>query len=229
MKTISFAILLSFLLEIIIFIGCGKKPEIERSSKTIVFFGDSVTYGYGIDTETESFFARIDKIMKSGIYGNVKAINAGINGDDTNEALQRLSTDVLVHKPDIVVIAFGLNDCQNKSMTTEKFSNNINLMLDVIPKNTEVILATSNTFMETGQSLWRNLNSTFSPYMKEIMKIASERRLSLIDVNAAWQNHLQMNPRTIESMYIDSTHPSAKGHRLIYKTYMDVLRKKLMK
>jgi len=228
MRTINSTILLFFLLQIILFIGCGKKPEMERGSKTIVFLGDSVTFGYGVDSETESFFARIDKIMKSGIYGNVRVINAGVNGDGVNNALQRLSTDVIDHKPDIVVIAFGLNDCQNKSMTTEKFGNNINLMIDVIPKNAEVILATSNTFMETGQPLWRNLNISFSPYMKEIRKIARERKLSLIDVNAAWQNHLRMNPRTIESMYVDPTHPSAKGHSVIYKTYMDVLRKKLI-
>ncbi len=229
MKTLSVAILLFFLLGIIMFLGCGKKPLIERKPKTIVFFGDSITYGHGIDTETESFFARIDKIMKLNIYGYVKVINAGVSRDDTNEALQRLSTDVIVHKPDIVIIAFGLNDCQNKSMTKEKFRNNINLMIDVIPKETEVILATSNTFMETGQSLWKDLNVSFYPYMREIRKIASERRLSLIDVSDAWQNYLNMNPRIIESMYIDPTHPSAKGHKLIYNTYMDVLRRKLMK
>ncbi len=116
MRTLCASILMCISLGIIMNIGCGKKPEkVSAPPLTIVFFGDSVTFGYGVDTETESFYARIRKVLQTGIYGEVTTINAGVSGDDTSEALKRMPTDVVVHKPDILVIAFGLNEFARKS------------------------------------------------------------------------------------------------------------------
>jgi len=221
------AIYLFGIIFIVVFIaGCAKKPEkVEAPPYTIVFFGDSITFGYGVDTETESFFARIKNIMQSGMYGNVRIINSGVSGDDTSEALSRVTTDVTAHNPDLVVIAFGLNDCQNKSMTSSKFRANILNMMAAIPSKTRIILATSNTFLDTGQSLWKDINGSLEPYMDEVRAIASEKNLTLIDVNRVWENQLRQDQRHMESFYVDPTHPSVKGHRLIYETYMNVLRR----
>ena len=225
------AIYLYGLIVIIAFIsGCAKKPvKVESPPYTIVFFGDSVTYGYGVDTETESFFSRIKKIMQSGMYGKVRVINSGISGDDTSEALSRVTSDVTAHNPNLVVIAFGLNDCQNKSMTSSNFRDNIHNMLAAIPSKTRVILATSNTFLDTGQSLWKDMNSSLDNYMDEIRAISSEKKLTLIDVNSVWKKQLRQDQRHMEYFYVDPTHPSAQGHRLIYETYMNVLRRVIRK
>ena len=230
MRTITSGIIFSFIILVIMIACCGKKPEeVHRAPRTIVFFGDSVTFGYGVDTETESFYALIGKIMKSGIYGDVLTVNAGVSGEDTSEALGRISTDLAAHNPDIVVIAFGLNDCQNKTMTPGKFRENINKMIEAIPSQTEILLATSNSFMETGQPFRKDFNDLLEPYTKATRNIAREKGLTLIDVNDAWDDYLNKNKKNMESLYVDPTHPSAKGHRLIYATYMDVLRKLLMK
>jgi len=230
MRTTTLSILSGCIILVIMFSGCGKKPEMIRfAPRTVVFFGDSITFGYGVDTQTESFYALISKIMKAGLYGDVKTVNAGVSGDDTSEALERISTDVITHNPDIVVIAFGLNDCQNNSMTTRKFRENTNAMIAALPSKTEVILATSNTFLDTGRSLWKDLNGSLEPYMEEVRNIAREKGIRLIDVNDAWKEHLTKDQRHMETLYFDPTHPSAKGHRIIYETYMDVLRRVLMK
>ena len=226
MKVYCAGILVILSLCLVIIISCGKKPEVKPTSLSVVFFGDSVTFGYGIEDKAESFYTRISNIMKTGMYGNVSTVNAGVSGDDTFQALKRISSDVLIHEPDIVIIAFGLNDCQNKSITVQKFSENINAIINAIP-SAEIILATSNTFMDSGQSLWKELNDSLELYMMEIREIARVKKLTLIDVYAAWENHLRQDSRHMESMYIDATHPSAKGHSLIYETYMNVLRKKL--
>lgn len=214
----------------VMIVNCAKKPEPEivKPLRTIVFFGDSVTYGYGVDTEKESFFSRIRNVMGSGMYGNVVAINAGVSGDDTSEALKRVTTGVTAHNPDIVVIAFGLNDCQNKAMTPEIFRANIVNMIAGMPSRTRVVLATSNTFFDSGQSTWENLNKSLDPFMDEIRALARERNLPLIDVNDIWKDQLRMDQRHIETFYTDPTHPSAKGHGVIYEAYMNVLRRILM-
>jgi len=209
--------------------GCGKKPEVKvEPVRTIVFFGDSVTYGYGVDPDTQSFYSRIRNIMNTGMYGNVRTVNAGVSGDDTSEALARLAGDVTVHDPDIVVIAFGLNDCQNRTMTPEKFRDNITKMISSMPAKTTVILATSNSFLDTGQPVYERLNESLEPYMEEMRRIARERKLRLIDVHSIWKEHLKQDRMHVEQYYVDPTHPSAKGHGLIYEAYMNVLRKVLV-
>ncbi|MFC1692383.1 SGNH/GDSL hydrolase family protein [Candidatus Latescibacterota bacterium] len=214
----------------IILFGCARKPEVvRRAPVSIVFFGDSVTYGYGVDTKSESFYARIHNIMKSGIYGDVITYNAGVSGDDTSEALNRMSTDVIAHDPDIVIIAFGLNDCLNKTITLDIFGANIHSMIAAVPAKTKIILATSNTFLDAGQSDIRYNNDSIEVFMKEIKKIAQEKELVLIDVHKAWKRQIQQDSRHMESMYVDPGHPSAKGHELIYNTYMNVLRRQLIK
>ncbi len=210
--------------------GCMTKKEVKTVTqpKTIVFFGDSVTRGYGVDSTKESFFARIEKIMGSGLYGPVRVINAGVNGDDSGEALTRVSRDVTAVNPDIAVIAFGLNDCQNRSMNTDYFKENILNIIAAMPSKTTVLLATSNSFLDTGNSQWEDLNASLEPYMDVVREIAKERKLGLIDVNYTWQTQIKQDSRHMESYYVDPTHPSAKGHGIIYETYMNVLRRTLM-
>lgn len=40
----------------------------------------------------------------------VNILNAGVNGDDVDHALQRLERDVLRMHPDLAVVSFGLNE-----------------------------------------------------------------------------------------------------------------------
>lgn len=214
-----------------VYSGCGKKPEPKKTQlpeRTIVFFGDSIVYGYGVERDTESFYARISKIMATGLFGPVKTINAGVSGNDTDEALLRVTKDVTVHNPDVVVIAFGLNDCQNKMMTVERFRSNIENMIAAMPSKTKIVMATSNSFLESGQSVWVDMNDSLDPYMEAVRAIAMERKFQLIDVNRVWKDQLERDNRHLESYYSDPTHPSAKGHGLLYEAYMNVLRRMLM-
>jgi lysophospholipase L1-like esterase len=221
-------LVLSIIIMTVIF-TCGGKPREQLFSKTVVFLGDSVTYGYGVDTRKESFFARIESTLKKGKYGNIRVINAGVNGDETSDALLRIDTDVLAKEPDIVVISFGLNDCQNSVMTRRQFRKNLEAIVDKIEPKAEVILSTSNTFLETDSSLWKELNNLLDQYMEEIRTIAREKTIQVIDVHTAWKDYLYNNPHTTESLYIDFIHPSAQGHKLIFEIYMGVLGNKLLK
>ena len=207
-----------------IFSGCGKKPEMKKTHLNIVFYGDSVTNGYGIKDTSRSFYGRIEAIMKAGVYDDVTTYNAGVNGDDTSEASARI-VEVKALKPDIVVIAFGLNDCQNERITLQDFRQNLLRMSYSFPSETRIVYATSNTFMDTGQELLKKLNKSLDLYMEEMRKIAREKDYPLIDIHEAWKKQIRYDSRHIESLYIDPSHPSEKGHDLFFRMYMDVLRK----
>lgn len=77
---------------------------------TIVAFGDSLTYGYGV-LEHIAYPARLARELpqkRPEILWHIH--NSGINGETSRDALQRLEQSVLRHHPQIVCILFGSND-----------------------------------------------------------------------------------------------------------------------
>jgi acyl-CoA thioesterase-1 len=77
--------------------------------RTLVFFGDSLTAGYGLDDPaTEAYPARIqEKIDAAHLPWRV--VNAGLSGETTAGGLRRV--DWILRQPaDLFVIALGAND-----------------------------------------------------------------------------------------------------------------------
>ncbi|NBV49263.1 MAG: DUF1080 domain-containing protein [Verrucomicrobia bacterium] len=72
--------------------------EIAKDQGAVVFFGDSITQGWGTD------------FRKS--FDGMKLANRGIGGDTTRGMLLRLQEDVLAINPKAVVLLMGTNDIE---------------------------------------------------------------------------------------------------------------------
>lgn len=92
-----------------------------ETPKKIVFFGDSVTEGcfelypasYGFDTvrrPEKAYPAIVTRALKEKYGENAVTVNAGRSGDNSKKGLARIEADALSQKPDLVTVAFGLND-----------------------------------------------------------------------------------------------------------------------
>lgn len=118
MKKLLFIILsvtIAFLgYRIFITTGPGKKGEIR--GQTIICFGDSLTYGTGAGKEMD-YPSQLSKMIGTPV------INAGVPGDTTARALQRLERDVLSKLPDLVLITLGGNDLKNGVAKDRAFQN----------------------------------------------------------------------------------------------------------
>jgi len=90
-------------------LGCAKREirNIDSRGTAIICFGDSITFGYGAQTQ-ESYPVILSKMIQTPV------INAGIDGDTTTEALRRFDSDVLERDPLLVIIEFGGNDFLRK-------------------------------------------------------------------------------------------------------------------
>ena len=79
------------------------------AEKTLVFFGDSLTAGYGLaDPAAEAYPALIQaRIRAAGLPWRV--VNAGLSGETTAGGLRRLDW-TLRTPPDLFVLALGAND-----------------------------------------------------------------------------------------------------------------------
>jgi acyl-CoA thioesterase-1 len=86
--------------------SCRAQPPAER---TIVFFGDSLTAGYGLsDPGADSYPARIQaRIDAERLHWRV--VNAGLSGETSAGGLRRIDW-VLNQKVDAFVLELGAND-----------------------------------------------------------------------------------------------------------------------
>lgn len=87
---------------------------LEHGPITIAAFGDSVTHGAfrAGEIDFDHVYHRIlaQKIAAVRAYVPVNVINAGIGGLTAKQSLGRMGKQVLAHHPDLVIVAFGLND-----------------------------------------------------------------------------------------------------------------------
>lgn len=73
----------------------------------VVFLGDSLTAGLGLDAE-QAFPAVLGEMLE-GVGTPITVVNAGVSGDTTAGGLRRLDW-LLRQKPDVVVVGLGAND-----------------------------------------------------------------------------------------------------------------------
>jgi len=109
----------------------GKKGEIH--SQTIICFGDSLTYGTGA-SDGMDYPSQLSKMIAKPV------VNAGVPGDTTARALQRLERDVLSKSPDVVLITLGGNDLKNGVAKDLAFENLKTIVESIQKKGAKVIL-----------------------------------------------------------------------------------------
>jgi lysophospholipase L1-like esterase len=81
----------------------SKVKNLRSSGSAVIAFGDSLTAGYGV-SKGEDYPSRLSAL--SGI----EVVNAGVSGDTTESALERIEPDVLSRNPRIVLVGLGGND-----------------------------------------------------------------------------------------------------------------------
>ena len=90
--------------------------NIESTGRAILCFGDSLTYGTGA-SEGNDYPSRLAARI------GLPVINAGVPGDTTADALERLERDVLSRSPRMVLLTLGGNDLKNGVPKEKAFSN----------------------------------------------------------------------------------------------------------
>jgi acyl-CoA thioesterase-1 len=73
----------------------------------VAFLGDSLTSGWRL-SEEEAYPALVGRTLAERDRP-IRVLNAGVSGETAAQGLARLS-DVLQHRPDVLVVALGIND-----------------------------------------------------------------------------------------------------------------------
>lgn len=90
--------------------ACTTVPAQDGGPLTVVFFGDSLTAGYGLsDPETQAYPALIEAFAQEAGMP-IRAVNAGNSGETTAGGVRRVEWILGNTRPDVFVLALGGND-----------------------------------------------------------------------------------------------------------------------
>jgi len=184
--------------------------------KTLVFLGDSLTAGYGIDP-TEAYPTLIrEKVRAAHLPFEIQ--NAGLSGDTSAGALRRLDW-LLQHPIDVLVIALGGNDGL-RGLPINSLKANLQAIIDKAKaKNPGVQIVIA------GMQLPPNLGADYAKTFEDVYP------------ELARKNHATPIPFLLEGVgghrdlnQADLIHPSAAGHRviadLVWHTLEPILRRR---
>src|SRR5690606_23010844 len=97
--------------------------------KTILFFGNSLTAGYGLEDKSEAFPALIqEKIYSLGLPYTV--VNGGLSGETSAGGNERIEW-LLKQKIDIFVLELGANDGLRGLPVTDTYKNLLSIVQKV--------------------------------------------------------------------------------------------------
>ncbi|MGX7150202.1 GDSL-type esterase/lipase family protein [Enterococcus ureasiticus] len=177
--------------------------------KKIVLFGDSITAGYGEEAITPILQNLITEELAIKNYEEVTIVNAGMPGDTTQGAMNRLDKEVLAEKADIVTIFFGANDTNSDNLVPlEKYAENIEAMITKIGKE-KVILLTP-PYVDCARKPTRD-DKRIREYAERVKVIGAKYEIPVIDVYKA----MVVYPGTDEFLQADGLHFSKTGYDLL--------------
>ena len=181
-----------------------------QEKRTILFFGDSISAGYGLEPQ-QAFPAIIQDIIDS-LGLNYEVINGGLSGETSAGGLRRISW-VLQRDIDIMILELGGNDGL-RGIDLSSTKNNLQQIIDKAQaKNPdiEIIIA--------GMQVPPNLGTDYTKEFQELFpELAEKNNLPLIPLI------LDKVGGRDEFMQPDQIHPNAKGHKVVAETVWEILK-----
>ena len=184
-----------------------------KVKKTILFFGNSLTAGLGVEP-SEAFPALIGQKIDSANL-DFKVINAGVSGETSAGGNGRIAW-ILKQPVDVFVLELGANDGL-RGVPVEETRKNLQSIVDkVIAKypKAKLVLAGMRVPPNMGEKYAKDFHKVFED-------LASKNKMALIPFLLEGVGGVR------ELNQQDGIHPTAEGHKIVANTVWGVLRKEL--
>jgi len=184
----------------------------KSNTQTILFLGDSLTEGLGVNKQN-AFPNLVQELFKKEQNKNITIINGGVSGSTTSDGLDRLKW-YLKRKPSIVFLSLGANDGLRGLNLTQSQKNLEEIIEYAQNAKAKVLLAGmlippnygpdySKEFQQMYQNLKNKYNLKIMPFLLE--DVAGVK---------------QLNQR-------DGIHPNEQGHKQVAKNVYEFLKEEL--
>lgn len=188
--------------------SAGESTTRDGSTVRIVFLGDSLTAGYGLDAD-KAFPALLEEELERERVP-VQIVNAGLSGDTTAGGLRRIDW-LMGQSPDIVVVGLGGNDGLRGTKLDTSEQNLRTIVRKAREGRADVLLL--------GMLMPPNYGPEYTTEFRELYRrIATDMEVPLV-------------PFVLEGVggdprlnLPDGIHPTAEGHRIIARNILPYLK-----
>lgn len=186
-------------------------PAAVAAEQTIIFFGDSITAGYGLENPDEAFPGLIEaRIEAAGLPYRV--VNAGLSGETTAGGLRRV--DWILRQPcDVFVLGLGGNDGLRGIDPAEIERNLVAILAKVRTKNPDAALVVAG--MQIFPSMGEDYRAAYRAAFPAAAGAAGAEVIPFLLDGVGGVPELNLG---------DGIHPTAEGHRIVAENVWRVLR-----
>ncbi len=185
-------------------------PRTTKSGPTVLFIGTSLTAGLGL--EPDQAYPALIQAKADSAGTPIKAINAGVSGETSAGALNRISW-VLRTPADIVVIETGANDAL-RALPVSEARRNISAILDSV-KAAKPQAKLFLVQMEAPPNLGAAYTTAFHNMYGELAREKGATLIPFLLNGVAGISALNQ---------ADGVHPNARGEKIVATNVWDTLR-----
>jgi len=183
-----------------------------KPTKTVLFFGDSLTAGYGLDDPANDSYPSVveEKIKKANLPYTI--VNAGNSGETSAGGLGRIDW-VLKQKVDVFILELGANDGLRGIPVSETTKNLQAIISKVKAKYPDAKLVI------TGMQIPPSMGAAYANDFKNIFpKLASKNNMTLIPFL------LDKVGGIAKLNQADGIHPTKEGAKIVADNVWTVLK-----
>ncbi len=175
----------------------------------IVVLGDSLSSGYGLSRNDQSWVALLQQRLRSEGYG-YDVVNASISGDTTSGGVARLPALLEAHRPSIVILELGGNDGL-RGQPVSHMRGNLRHMI-------EMTLQAGATPVLAGMQIPPNYGPAYAgEFARAYHELAAQFDIPFVEFL------LEDVALNVELMQPDSIHPNAGGNAVMLDNVWPVL------
>ncbi len=182
-------------------------PGQNQRTEKVVFFGDSLTAGYGA-AQGQSFpdYLKAD-LASMGLHPQI--VNAGVSGATTKDGLEQLPSVLAMH-PSIVVLELGANDGLRGAPPQTITANLSSIIEGLLQAHARVVLVGIEMPPNYGPDYLKQFDGIYPA-------LAHKYKLPLVPfiLKDVYDKPALMSP--------DNIHPNGAGYRVVARTVLATL------
>lgn len=195
--------------------------------KRICIFGDSITWGAGLQTR-EAWANLLRNYIESKTDHYIEVYDLGIDGNTTKDLLNRFEVEAEARKPELIIFAIGVNDSMfrhgnNYEIDSDQFKENLGKLYEKAKKFTDKIWFVGLAKGSDSETNPLKRSSTGKCYSKEsverydgvIKNFTSQKSLPFVDIYKSLS----------DSDFDDGLHPNIEGHKKIFERVKELVDK----
>lgn len=206
----------------------------------MTFFGDSICFGQGVSLYkgwVTKIAQDLDELGQS-LGREVLVTNASVNGRTTRQALEDMPYQVQSHGVDILLVQFGLNDCNywmtDKGLPRVSRAAYIANLIEIIERGKRAgarrILLSNNHPTGRYKEIMANTSITYEDsnrsYNEAVREVAAAMagQVLFTDIERIFRDEVASGRNIEELLLADGLHLNLEGHAIYVSALLPLLR-----